>query len=444
MVKNSLIKTKIPGPNSLRLFSQKKQYVSNGLDMDYPVFIKSAKGSILTDVDGNRFIDFAGGIGALNSGHSNRKIISAMKKQSGKLVHTSFTILGYNSYVELCKKLNQITGQYPKKSFLANSGAEAVENAIKIARKYTGRQAIVSFDHSFHGRTLLTMSLTSKIKPYKLGFGPFAPEVYKLPYPYTYRMPSSCLTEDEYINYLINDIEETFFKAVVAPENIAAIIIELVAGEGGFIVSPKRYIQKLYRVCKKYKILFIVDEVQTGFGRTGKMFSYMNYNIKPDLITMAKSLSNGLPLSAVTGKSKIMDSVHPGGIGGTFGGNPVACEAAIAAIDFIKKNNLAGKARQIGKIVMSRFNEFKEKYEFVGDARGLGAMCAIEIVKDKKSKKPDKNRTERIAKLCYQNGLILLSAGILGNDLRTLMPLVINKNELSEGLDIIDHALKNS
>ena len=339
-MKHALIKTKIPGPNSLKLLKAKKQYVSNGLHIDIPVFIKSAKGTILTDVDSNRFIDFAGGIGATNSGHSNRSIISAIKRQAEKLIHTSFTILGYDSYIELCKKLNQITGPYPKKSFLANSGAEAVENAIKIARRYTGRQAIVSFDHGFHGRTLLTMSLTSKIRPYKLGFGPFAPEIYKLPYPYTYRMPSSCLTQEEYVDYLINDIEEHFFQAVAAPENISAVIMELVAGEGGFIVAPKKYVQKLYRICKKHKILFIVDEVQTGFGRTGKMFSYEHYGIEPDLITTAKSLSNGLPLSAVIGRARIMDGVHPGGIGGTFGGNPVACSAAIAAINFIKKNNL--------------------------------------------------------------------------------------------------------
>ena len=436
------LRTQIPGPKSKALLRQKEKEVSNGVDTAVPVFASKATGATVTDVDGNTFIDFSGGIGATNSGHGNKKIISAVQRQAAKFLHTCFSVVPYQHYVELCGKLNRITpGRFPKKTALFNSGAEAVENAIKIARKNTARPAIVSFEHGFHGRTLLTMGLTGKLKPYKFGFGPFAPEIYKLEYPYLYRRPDDCLTEEEYVNYLIEHIEEDFFTAVVAPENIAAVIMEPVTGEGGFIIPPRSYVQQLFKLCKRNGILFIADEVQTGFGRTGTLFASEQFGIEPDLITMAKSLSNGMPLSAVTGRKDLMDHVQIGGLGGTFSGNPVSCAAALEAVDFIVKNKLWKRAASIGKTVMRHFTSLQQNSNIVGDARGLGAMCAIEIVKHKKTKEPDKETTKKIVHECYKNGLIVLSSGILGNDIRTLMPLTIKNNELEEGLAVLEKAV---
>ena len=439
MSKYIKIKTKIPGPKSIALMKEKEKHISSGVPSQFPIFVKEAKGALIKDVDDNIFLDFYGGVGATNSGHSNKFIISAVKKQADKFFHTCFSESGYESYIRLCKKLNEITpGNFRKKSALFNSGAEAIENAVKLARRATGRQAVVSFEHGFHGRTLLTMSLTSKIKPYKFGFGPFAPEVYKLPYPYVYRRPSSCITEDEYVDYLLENIEETFFNGVVDPENIACIVMELVTGEGGFIVAPKRYVKELSKLCKKNGIVLIIDEVQSGFGRTGKLFATEHYEIEPDIICTAKSLSNGLPLSAITGREDIMDNIQIGGFGGTFSGNPLSCEAALAAVDFILKNKLSDKAMKIGSIVMNRFEEIQDQTNIVGDVRGLGAMCALEFVKNRITKEPNKEKAEEIAEKCYKNGVLLLYTGILGNDIRTLMPLVIQDDQLNEGLDVIE------
>lgn len=437
------LKTKIPGPKSIELLKRKKAVVSDGI-LSPKIFIKKAQGALVKDVDGNILIDFTGGIGATNSGHGNKEIINAIKKQADKFLHTCFGITGYEPYLNLCEKLNQVTpGRFPKKTALFNSGAEAVENAVKIARKFTGRKAIVSFEHAFHGRTLLTLSLTSKVKPYKFGFGPFIGETYKLDYPYVYRRPSNCETEDDYVDHLLKHIKEEFFLGVVAPEEIAAFIIEPVTGEGGFIVPPKRYIQEIAKLCKQHRILLIVDEVQSGFCRTGKMFATEHFfdaeysELEPDLITMAKSLSNGMPLSAVTGRKEIMDGVQENGLGGTFCGNPVSCEAALAAINFMEKNKLAKRAEKIGRIVLERFHKIQQHSKIVGDVRGLGAMCAIEIVKDRKTKEPDHETTDKIIKRCYEDGLMVLGAGILGNDIRTLMPLTITDAQLEEALNVI-------
>ncbi len=426
-----------------RLLKRKKDAVSDGVKVAAPIFIKSASGSRLTDVDGKEYIDFAGGIGATNSGHGNKEIIAAIKKQADKFLHTGFSVAGYEKYIEVCEKLDKLVNTGTgNKSALFTTGAEAVENAVKIARKYTGREGIVSFEHSFHGRTLLALSLTSKIKPYKEGFGPFAPETYKLEYPYVYRRPAHCQTEEEYVDYLLEHIEMDFFRGVVDPENVAAVVMEMITGEGGFIVAPKRYVQGLARICKKHGILFIIDEIQTGFARTGKMFAFEHYSIKPDLVTMAKSLSNGMPLSAVTGKAGIMDSVQEGGLGGTFAGNPLSCAAALEAIDFIRKKKLAVRAQHIGKAVLQRFSEMGNDYECIGDVRGLGAMCAFEVVKDKHSKKPDEKMTKKIAREALQRKLVVLYAGILGNDIRTLMPLTIPDNDLQKGLDILEQSVR--
>jgi 4-aminobutyrate aminotransferase/(S)-3-amino-2-methylpropionate transaminase len=344
----------------------------------------------------------------------------------------------YEAYVSLAETLNRITpGRFPKKTMLANSGAEALENAVKIARHATNREAIVVFEHAFHGRTLMTLSMTSKVRPYKFGFGPFAPEVYRLPFPYEYRghysgpAGTAAALED-------------FFRTQVAAEKVACVVLELVLGEGGFIVAPREYVETLARFCREHGILLVIDEVQTGFGRTGRMFACEHYGLEPDLIALAKSLGGGLPISAVTGRAEIMDSAQVGGLGGTYVGNPVACAAASAAVAFIERHGLAERAEAIGRIVEKRFRGFLDRFPHVGDARGIGAMRALELVKDKGTREPDKDSTDRVIRAAYQNGLIVLSAGTYGNVIRTLMPLVISDEELMEGLDVLEKALQSA
>jgi 4-aminobutyrate aminotransferase/(S)-3-amino-2-methylpropionate transaminase len=409
--------------------AERNREVPAGIFHSTPIFVTRAEGALVEDVDGNLLLDFAGGIGTLNVGHANPAVVEAASKQLRNFTHTCFSVAPYESYVRLAEKLNRITpGAFPKKTMLVNSGAEAVENAVKIARHYTKREAVIVFEHAFHGRTLLTMSMTSKVKPYKLGFGPFAPEIYRVPYPYIYRNPAVDL--------------EDFMSAHVAPENVSCVVLELVAGEGGFMVAPVDYVKKIEQLCKKFGILLVIDEVQTGFCRTGKMFACEHYELQPDLIILAKSLAGGFPLSAVTGRAEIMDSSQLGGLGGTFAGNPVSCAAALAAIEFMEKQKLADRAERIGINVRKTFMEWSEKDSSIGDVRGLGAMMAIEFVKDRKSKEPDKDRTNSIIKRSYENGLILIAAGTHGNVLRTLMPLIVSDDQLAEGLDVIKHALQ--
>lgn len=405
------------------------QAIPTGISNSSPIFLEHAEGALLTDVDGNVYLDFAGGIGTMNVGHCNPEVVAAAKAQAGKLTHGCFSVTMYESYLQLAEKLNKITpGGFAKKTMFANSGAEGVENAVKIARHHTKRSGIVVFEHAFHGRTLLTMSMTSKVKPYKFGFGPFAPEIYRLPYPYEYR------------NTEVVDLDE-FFSSHVAAENVACVVMELVLGEGGFVPAPKDYVKRLEQACRKHGILLVIDEVQTGFGRTGKMFACEHYDLQPDLIVMAKSLAGGFPLSAVTGRAEIMDSAQIGGLGGTYVGNPVSCAAALAAVDFMEKNRLPDRAAEIGKKTRERFMQFYERHSFIGDVRGLGAMMAMEFVKDRTSKEPDKELTNRIIRRCCENGVILIAAGTYGNIIRTLMPLVMTDEQLQEGLDVIEHAL---
>jgi 4-aminobutyrate aminotransferase/(S)-3-amino-2-methylpropionate transaminase len=430
MIKKS-IKTK-------KLFQKLRRLVPRGIGKPLPFFVKSAKGAIITDIEGREFIDFTSGISAVNLGHANKKVVQAIRAQAKKFLHTFFPNAPYELYLQVAEKLIKLTpGKFPKKVFFANSGAEAVENAIKIARRATGRPAIVSFTHGFHGRTLLTLSLTSKVKPYKFGFGPFAPEIYHLEYPYSYRRPAHCQTEDEYVDYLLRQIEEEFFTGVVDPEHIAAIIIEPVAGEGGFIVAPRRYLQGLAKICKKYKILFIADEVQTGFGRTGKWFACEHSGIAPDLLVCAKSIASGMPLSAVIGRREIMDSVQPGGLGGTFGGNPVCLAAALATIEELKRLNLPALAREIGERIEKVFRLLGRECPRVGETRGLGAMWALEMVKNKKTKEPDAKLTKQLIRKMFDSNVLVLSAGILGNDLRILPPLTISSKDLDKGLSLL-------
>jgi len=429
------LKTALPGPRSLELAARRRAAVPQGVGHATPIYVASARGAVITDVDGNALIDFAGGIGTANVGHGNAEVLRAAAAQLERFTHTCFSVAPYEGYVALAERLNRITpGGFSKKTMLANSGAEALENAVKIARRATGREAVVVFEHAFHGRTLFTLSMTSKVRPYKLGFGPFASEVYRLPFPYAYR---GHYAGPEAASRALND----FFRTQVAAERVACVVLELVLGEGGFVVAPQEYVRTLERVCRENGILIVADEVQTGFGRTGRMFACEHYGLEPDLITMAKSLGGGLPISAVTGRAEIMDSAQVGGLGGTYGGNPVACAAALASIDFLESRRIPQRAAEIGRRVEERFRAFAERFAFIGESRGLGAMRALELVVDRNTKEPDKDRTDRVIRNAYERGLILISAGTYGNVVRTLMPLVIGDEELQEGLNVLEDAL---
>ncbi|HRC84663.1 MAG TPA: 4-aminobutyrate--2-oxoglutarate transaminase [Thermoanaerobaculia bacterium] len=434
--KSIVLNTAIPGPRSQALLERRLAAVPRGISFTAPLFVERAEGALLHDVDGNTLIDFAGGIGTLNMGHANPAVVEAVQKQVARLTHTCFSVAMYEPYVALAEKLNEVTpGRFAKKTLLANSGAEAIENAVKIARHATGRPGVVVFEHAFHGRTLLAMTMTSKVKPYKLGFGPWAPEVYRMPYPYLYRREAPA-SEAAFAA----EIDE-FFYTYTAPENVACVVMELVTGEGGFVPAPPEYVRALSRYCREHGILFVADEVQTGWGRTGKLFASEHYGLEPDILTLAKSMGGGLPISAVTGRAEVMDSAQQGGLGGTYLGNPVACAAALAAIDYLERNRLVERAQEIGRTVERRFAAFAERFPFVGDARGLGAMRALEIVRDKASKAHDKETTQAVIQRAYLNGLLLVAAGTHGNIIRTLMPLVITDDQLSEGLDVLEAAL---
>jgi 4-aminobutyrate aminotransferase/(S)-3-amino-2-methylpropionate transaminase len=435
MPKAICLTTPLPGPRSRALMERREASVPRAVGHSAPLFVERAEGARLFDVDGNALLDFAGGIGVMNVGHAAPRVVAAASEQLGRFTHTCFSVVPYEPYVALAERLNALApGRAPKKTFLANSGAEAVENAVKIARAATGRPGVVVFEHAFHGRTLLAMTMTSKVKPYKHGFGPFAPEVYRLPFPYEYRLGA----KDEVVYAAELD---AFFKSNVAPDTIAAVVIELVTGEGGFIVAPPAFVRALSKACAAHGILLVADEVQTGFARTGRLFASEHYGLEPDLVVLAKSLGGGLPISAVTGRADVMDAAGPGGLGGTFGGNPVACAAALGALDTIEADGLVSRAEGIGAVVEERFACFEKRFPFVGDARGLGAMRALEIVKDKATKEPDKERTDAVLKRAWQNGLVLIGAGTWGNVIRVLMPLAITDDELAEGLAVLEHAL---
>ncbi|MFC4766208.1 4-aminobutyrate--2-oxoglutarate transaminase [Effusibacillus consociatus] len=431
------LNTSIPGPKAQELLEKKEKNVPRGPFNTVPTFAEKGEGALLTDVDGNTFIDFAGAIGSLNAGHCPPKVVEALKEQLDKYIHPCFHVMMYEPYVKLAEKLNQMTpGTHEKKTFFLNSGAEAVENAVKIARKYTGRKAIISFERGFHGRTLLAMSLTSKVKPYKFGFGPFAPDTYKMTYPYYYRSPEGVAPE-QLDREILRRLED-FFLSEVPAEEVAAIIMEPIQGEGGFIVPSKTFVQGVKQICEKYGILFIADEVQTGFGRTGQMFAMEHFDVVPDLMTMSKSIAAGLPISAVTGRAEIMDSCAPGEIGGTYGGSPLGCVAALKVIEMMEEDGLIARANAIGETILSRFRQMQQKYAVIGDVRGLGAMCALEVVKDPITKEPDKDLTGRIIQECNRRGVIVMGAGLYGNVIRILSPLVITDEQLEEGLGVIE------
>lgn len=435
------LKTAIPGPNSQLLMKRREEAVARGPFHTTPLFVKKAEGPWIEDVDGNRLLDFASGIGVVNVGHAPKEVVSAISEQASRFLHTSFNVVAYEGYVALCEKLNEkVPGKFKKKSFLANSGAEAVENAIKIARTYTKREDIICFEHGYHGRTYMAMSLTAKDKPYKAGFGPFNSNVYRAPFPYCYRWPNSSnpdkVSEECFVQFKQTIAEHT------SAQKVAAVIIEPVAGEGGFVPVPSQFAELLRDYCSKNGIVLIFDEVQTGFGRTGTLFASEQLNVAPDLLVSAKGLGAGLPIAAVTGKAEVMDAPEIGGIGGTFGGNPVACAAALAVFKLFEDGNLIKNANQLAWTLNERLETFKAQFEIVGDVRGLGPMQAMELVKDKKSKEPNSEATKRVIKYAYENGLILMNAGTYGNAIRFLFPLCMKKEELLEGLAIVESALK--
>ncbi|CDQ18974.1 4-aminobutyrate aminotransferase apoenzyme [Halobacillus karajensis] len=442
MTKQASIQTNLPGPKASDLLERRHRIVPDAVSYGIPTFAEKADGAKITDVDGNTFIDFAGAIGTINVGHCHPTVRKALHDQVDKYIHTGFNVMMYEPYVELAEKLAALApGTHDKKVLLQNSGAEAVENAVKIARKYTGRQSIVTFENAFHGRTLMTMSMTSKVKPYKFGFGPFAPEVYKAPFPYPYRKPKA-MSDEEYNEYMIEEFKK-FFVTEVAPETVAAVVMEPVQGEGGFIVPDPRFVRAVKTLCEEHGILFVADEIQTGFGRTGKYFAIEHYDVIPDLITVSKSLGAGTPISGVIGRREVMDASGPGELGGTYSGNPLGCRAAIAAIDVIEDEGLNDRADQIGKAIKSKFSQLAEDLDCIGEVRGLGAMVAVEMVTDKDSKEPDKGLTQKIIAQAQREGLLVLGAGLYGNVIRFLMPLVITDEELEEGLAILEKAMKN-
>ena len=437
--------TEIPGPRSRALLARRAEAVPRGVPAVTPIAVVHAEGAVITDADGNRLIDFGGGIGVVNTGHRHPSVVEAVRAQLDHFAHVCFPVSTYEPYVELAERLNRITpGDHPKRTFLVNSGAEAVENAIKVARHFTGRSAVVCFEHGFHGRTNLAMALTSKVMPYKKGFGPFAPEVYRIPFPYCYRCTSGggadartggpcCMASRERL--------EQMFASIVDPDSVAAIIMELELGEGGFVPAPREYVTALARFARDHGILFIADEIQTGFGRTGKLFACEHYDLVPDLITTAKSLAGGLPLAAVTGRADVMETPQIGGLGGTYGGNPLACAGALAVLDAMEAEAIPARAARMGERIRARFCEWATRYSCIGDVRGLGAMIGLELVKDRTSKSPDKALTGRLLTAALERGVILLSSGTYGNVVRVLAPLTTPDDVLDEGLEAMEHAM---
>ena len=437
--KNVKLVTSIPGPKSQALLERRISVVPQGISNNCGVFAKSAKGALVEDIDGNVFIDFAGAIGTLNVGHSHPLVVQAIQEQAAQFIHTGFNVMMYDSYIELAERLAVLAPiEGEKQVAFFNSGAEAVENAVKIARKYTKRQGIISFTRGFHGRTLMTMSMTSKVKPYKFGFGPFAPEVYKAPYPYEYRRPEG-MSKEQYHAFIIDQFEQ-FLTAEVAPETIAAIVMEPVQGEGGFIVPDQSFVQYIREVCNRFGIVFVADEIQTGFARTGKYFAMEHFNVTPDLVTVSKSMAAGVPISGLIGKKEIMQSANIGEIGGTYAGSPLGCKAALAVLDIIEAEKLNERAEVIGRAVRTKMKALAGEFGQIGDIRGLGAMVAVEIVNGRDDRTPNKAAVSGIVAEAHKRGILLLSAGLYSNVIRFLMPLVITDEQLAEGVGVLEDA----
>jgi 4-aminobutyrate aminotransferase / (S)-3-amino-2-methylpropionate transaminase / 5-aminovalerate transaminase len=429
------LRTAIPGPRSREILARKERVVADPLSVYLPVVIEEGRGATLTDVDGNTFIDFTGGVGCLNVGHSHPRVVEAAQEQLARFSHTDFTIVPYEAYVTLAERLIALSPfRSPAKAAFFNAGTEAVENSIKFARAYTGRPAVIAFEGGFHGRTLLSLSLTSKTHPYKAGLGPFAPEVYRVPFPNEYRGPSA--------EEALASLERALITQVAA-ETVAAIVIEPVQGEGGFVVAPQSFLDGVRRLCDEHGIVMVVDEVQTGFGRTGKLFAIEHYGIEPDLITIAKSIAAGLPLSGVIGKAEIMDAPGDSAIGGTYVGNPVAQVAALAVLDVIEEEGVRDRAARLGEAIRARMESWRERWPQIGDVRGLGAMLAIELVKEPVTKVPDADTASAVVEAAAARGLLLLKSGIYANCIRVLAPLILTDAELDEALSVWEDALES-
>jgi 4-aminobutyrate aminotransferase / (S)-3-amino-2-methylpropionate transaminase / 5-aminovalerate transaminase len=436
-----LLKTAIPGPRSVQLHARKTAAVATGVGTTLPVYVERAGGGIVVDVDGNQFIDFGSGIAVTSVGNAAPRVVEAVREQVADFTHTCFMVTPYEEYVAVAEKLNELTpGNHEKRSALFNSGAEAVENAVKVARHATGRQAIVAFDHAYHGRTNLTMALTAKNMPYKQGFGPFASEIYRVPMAYPYRWPTGpehC-SDEAFAEFV------ELVHAQVGEQNTAAVLIEPIQGEGGFIVPAPGFLARVAQWCTEHGIVFVADEIQSGFCRTGDWFACEFEGVVPDLITTAKGIAGGLPLAAVTGRAELMDAVHAGGLGGTYGGNPVACAAALAAIETMAAEDLCGAARRIEATMRPRLAALAEKFDVIGEVRGRGAMLAVELVDGGGSHAPNPALTAAVSAACHQRGLITLTCGTFGNVLRFLPPLVIDDDLLGEGLDVLEEAFAAS
>ena len=437
------LRTAVPGPKSKALAERRNLAVPRGLSHATPVYVAEAEGATLEDVDGNRFIDLAGGIGCLNTGHRSPGVTKAIQQQTERFLHTCVQVTPYESYVRLAERLNQLTpGSFAKKTLLVNSGAEAVENAVKVARAYTKRPGIIAFEDAFHGRTMMTLALTSKTHPYKAGFQPFPGEVYRIPFAYCYRCAYS-LTYPSCDLYCARHLEDAF-KRVVAQEGVAAVMAEPVLGEGGFVTPPLDYFKVLLEVCHKHNVLFIADEVQSGLGRTGALFASERYGIEPDIVVSAKSLGGGLPLAAITGRAEIMDAPGPGGLGGTFAGNPVSCEAALAVLDLFEQKDLYSRADELGEHFQERAREWQKRWPIIGEIRGLGGMQAIELVESPETRTPAAEDTKKITQYCYEHGVITISAGSYGNVIRLLMPLVISDEQMDDALNVLEAGIQTA
>ena len=441
MVARSIVRrTEIPGPRSRELMRLKEQYVANAKSVLAPVFIDRAEGALITDVDGNTFIDLAGGFGVMNVGYSQPAVVEAICRQAQRFTHTDFSVVPYEPYVRLAQRLAglvPISG--PVKAVFFNSGAEAVENAIKIAKHHTGRRAVIAFEGAFHGRTWMALTLTHKAKPYKAGLGPFVPEVYRAPYPYPYRAPAG-VTAEEVGEWAYRQLER-MLEVTVAPEDVAAIIVEPVQGEGGFVVPPANFLQRVRELCTRHGIVLIHDEVQTGFGRTARMFASEHFGVEPDLITVAKSIAGGMVLSGVIGRAEVVDSARDTAVGGTYVGNPVACAAALAVLDVFEQQNLLARAEEVGRRFRARFERMQQRFRQIGEVRGLGAMVAMELVRDPETKEPAAEEVNRIIAECVRRGVITARAGLYGNVIRVLAPLVITDDQIDEACDVLEESL---
>ncbi len=432
--------TEIPGPKSKALLERRSKALPAGLAKSTEFCVAKAEGAVVTDVDGNTLLDFAGGIGMMNIGHSNATVINAVKEQLDKYTHTCTLVTTIEPYIELAELLNGLTpGNFPKKTLLANSGSEAVENAVNTAKYYTKRNAVLCFEGAYHGRTLLTLSLTSKYALFKKGMGSFVSDIYRIPAPNVYRRPDG-MTEEAYVDHCIAQFD-TAMIAQVSPDALAAIIIEPVLGEGGFITMPKKFLEKIRKVCDDNGIVMIADEIQCGAARTGKFFAIEHSGVVPDVICMAKSIGAGMPISAITGRAEILDAPHLGGVGGTYGGSPVACVAAIETIKILNSGAFKKRVNEVGEIMRHAMDKWQEKYKIVGDTRGPGAMRLVEFVKDRQTKEPDMDTAMAVIKDAISRGLVLIRAGLFSNCIRLLPPVVITDDQLREGLDILEQGI---